>query len=63
MFETHLWFHNSKKPFNMKKILPFIMALFAFGEMQAQVLQDFEITWASDSTWGALCTAPQEIEF
>ncbi|MFT5279906.1 MAG: putative repeat protein (TIGR01451 family) [Bacteroidia bacterium] len=45
----------------MKKLIPLMLALFAFGEMQAQ--QNFEITWASDSTWGALCTAPQEIEF
>ena len=45
----------------MKKLIPLLLALFAYSGTQAQ--QTFEITWATDSTWGALCTAPQEIEF
>lgn len=45
----------------MKRILPlFIFISMALG---SKAQQAFEMTYATDSTWGALCTAPQQIDF
>lgn len=46
----------------MKQILPLFLlitsSMFSMGQQPP-----FEITNATDSTWGALCTAPQQIDF
>lgn len=46
----------------MKRFLPLLLlitsSMFSMGQAPP-----FEITNATDSTWGALCTAPQQIEF